>query len=263
MHVGAQARSENQQFWRNTSRSRWSARPGQLVDFYRTFVFSLRELLLRMIDQLLRILFFALIVRPLMIIVLGTNIRHQERLPEQGPAIIVANHNSHLDVFALMNVLGLRRLKYVRPVAAADYFMTRPFRRWFSTRIVGIIPIDRSHVRRDHGKHPLEPISEVLETGGIVLLFPEGTRGEPEQLYEFQTGIAHLAKRHPDVSITPVFMRGLGKALPKGEAILVPFFCDVFVGRPLQTGLSKQQFMHALNQAMDDLAGELPVESWT
>ena len=60
-------------------------------------------------NQLLRIAFFALIVRPLMMIVLGTNVRRSELLPTSGPAIIVANHNSHLDVFALMNVLGLKR----------------------------------------------------------------------------------------------------------------------------------------------------------
>ncbi len=214
-------------------------------------------------NHLLRLLFFALIVRPLMIVVLGTNVRRPELLPEQGPAIIVANHNSHLDVFALMNVLGLRRLKHVRPVAAADYFQTNAIRNWFSTRIVGIIPIDRIHVRRDHGRHPLEPISEFLETAGIVLLFPEGTRGEPEQMHEFQTGIAHLAKRHPDVPITPVFMRGLGKALPKGEAILVPFFCDIFVGEPLESGLHKPELMQALNQAMNKLAAEQPAEKWT
>ena len=119
----------------------------------------------------LRTLFFAVIVRPLMMIVLGTNVRRQELLPAKGPAIIVANHNSHLDVFALMNVLGLRRLRHVRPVAAADYFLTRPMRRWFATWIVGIIPIDRTQTRRGKdGKHPLEPISSALKADDIVLL---------------------------------------------------------------------------------------------
>lgn len=214
-------------------------------------------------NHLLRLAFFALIVRPVMMIVLGTNARRVELLPEKGPAIIVSNHNSHLDVFALINVLGLKRLKLVRPVAAADYFMSRPLRRWFVTRIVGIIPIERRRVRREEGKHPLEPISEVLNEGGIVLLFPEGTRGEPEQLVSFQTGIAHLVKRHPEVPVIPVFMHGLGKALPKGEAILVPFFCDVFVGQPIDTSLDKQAFMDALNQSMEDLSAELTVGTWT
>lgn len=214
-------------------------------------------------NHLLRFAFFAVVVRPLMVVALGTNVRRVELLPDQGPAIIVANHNSHLDVFALMNVLGLHRLSQVRPVAAADYFLVRPLRRWFATRIVGIIPIDRKKSRREDGKHPLEPISEVLRDGGIVLLFPEGTRGEPEKMDEFQTGIAHLAKRHPDVPIIPVFMHGLGKALPKGEALLVPFFCDMFIGEPLPAGLSKAELMKRLDQSMKQLRDELPVPSWS
>ena len=213
-------------------------------------------------NQLLRIAFFALIVRPVMMIVLGTNVRRSELLPTSGPAIIVANHNSHLDVFALMNVLGLKRLPIVRPVAAADYFMTRRLRRWFATRIVGIIPIDRSKIRRENGKHPLDPISEVLQDDGIVLLFPEGTRGEPEKMDEFQSGVAHIARRHPDIPITPVFMHGLGKALPKGEALLVPFFCDMFVGKPLDSQLKKRELMNQLSSSMDELAAELPMEAW-
>ena len=195
-------------------------------------------------------------------IVLGTNVRRSELLPTSGPAIIVANHNSHLDVFALMNVLGLKRLPSVRPVAAADYFMTRRLRSWFATRIVGIIPIDRSKIRRENGKHPLDPISEVLQEDGIVLLFPEGTRGEPEKMDEFQSGVAHIARRHPDIPITPVFMHGLGKALPKGEALLVPFFCDMFVGKPLNSQLKKRELMNQLNSSMDELAAELPMEAW-
>ena len=213
-------------------------------------------------NQLLRIAFFALIVRPVMMIVLGTNVRRSELLPTSGPAIIVANHNSHLDVFALMNVLGLKRLPIVRPVAAADYFMTRRLRRWFATRMVGIIPIDRSKIRREKGKHPLDPISEVLQDDGIVLLFPEGTRGEPEKMDEFQSGVAHIARRHPDIPITPVFMHGLGKALPKGEALLVPFFCDMFVGKPLDSQLKKRELMNQLSSSMDELAAELPMEAW-
>lgn len=204
--------------------------------------------------SLLRYLFYLLIVRPVMLIVVGMNVRHRDRLPLSGPALVVANHNSHLDALALVTLFGMNRLHLVRPVAAADYFLASPWFAWFSVRILGILPLDRE-VRSRH-RHPLDPISEALANGKIVLLFPEGTRGEPEKREPFQQGIAHLAKRHPDIPIVPVFLHGLGKALPRGEGLLVPFFCDVFVGESLKWNGQRAQFMEDLEKHYDALATE-------
>lgn len=202
-------------------------------------------------NRLLRYIFFVALVRPVMLIVMGMNVRNRERLPLQGPAIIVANHNSHLDTMAIMTLFGMDRLHQVRPVAAADYFLKTKWWAWFSLRILGIIPIHRE-VRKTTA-HPLAPISQALEQGQIVLLFPEGTRGEPEKRQPLQAGIAHLAKRHPDVAIVPIFMHGLGKALPRGEGLLVPFICDMFIGEPVHWTGDKSDFLDRLCQAFDKL----------
>jgi 1-acyl-sn-glycerol-3-phosphate acyltransferase len=201
---------------------------------------------------MLRYLYFLLIVRPVVTVLIGLNVRNRQRLPEQGPAIVVANHNSHLDTMVLISLFGMRRLKSIRPVAAADHFLRNRFMAWFSINIIGIIPIQRDMkgVRCD----PLAGISAALQRGEIVILFPEGSRGEPEIRQAFKTGVAHLAKRHADVPFVPVFLHGLGKALPKGEGILVPFFCDVFVGETIVWTGERGAFMDQLESAMCELA---------
>ncbi len=208
---------------------------------------------------LLRHAFFLCVVRPLVAILLGVNLRHGERLPRQGPAILLANHNSHLDTLTLMTLLPHRLLARTRPVAALDYFLKTRWLAWFAIRIIGIIPLDR---RPKPGSDPLAAPEAALARADILILFPEGSRGEPERLQAFKTGSAHLAKRRPDVPIVPVFLHGLGKALPKDAFLLVPFFVDVFVGAPIAWTGARADFMERLERAMQELAGECRAPAW-
>jgi 1-acyl-sn-glycerol-3-phosphate acyltransferase len=95
-----------------------------------------------------------------------------------------------------------------------------------------------------------------------VIVFPEGSRGEPERVGEFKSGVAHLARRYPELPFYPVFLHGLGKSLPRGEALLVPFFCDVFVGEPLLWNGNKAKFMEELTCRMTALAAEGHFPPW-
>lgn len=210
--------------------------------------------------KLLRFLFFFIIVRFIAYIVLGLRISNKERLPKKGPAIIVANHNSHLDTFILMTLFPCKTVEQIRPVAAEDYFLRNPFLAWFALNIVGIIPLRRQNLTS--GKDPLKDCSQALENGEILIIYPEGSRGNPESLSDFKCGIAHLAKRHPDVPIYPVFLHGLGKALPKGESLLVPFFCDVLIGEPIYWTGHKKGFMDLLNRCMQNLISQENFLAW-
>ncbi|CAG1020884.1 1-acyl-sn-glycerol-3-phosphate acyltransferase [Patescibacteria group bacterium] len=197
-----------------------------------------------------RYLFYLFFIKPLVLFILGINVRGHEYLPNKGAAILVANHNSHIDTLALLSLFPLRLVKKIRPVAAADYFLTNGFLKWFALNVMGIIPIER-HKKPDGSL--FKAVLNALDNGDIVIVFPEGSRGEPEVLSKLKNGIAHLVSERPNIPVIPVFFHGLGKCLPRGEILLVPFFVDAFIGQPLYFEDSRAAFMQKLNDSMQEL----------
>lgn len=203
---------------------------------------------------------FSLIVRPLVLLVLGMNARHYERLPQEGPCVIVANHNSHLDTLVLMSLFRGKSFDQVRPVAASDYFLKNKFLAWFSTKVMNIIPIERKMTRDIKGL--FAPMVDALDDGGIIIVFPEGSRGEAEKLSRYKSGVYYLMRERPDVPIVPVFLHGLGKALPKGSFFFIPIIVDIFIGKPFKFEEDKRAFMDTLNTRMDELQQEGHFKEW-
>ena len=210
--------------------------------------------------NLLRFLFFAVVVRAVILIALGLTVRHRERLPKTGPAVLAGNHNSNLDALAIMSLMPLRLLPKLRPVAAADYFYKSRLRGWFADNIIGVIPVKRGSGKE--GGNPLQLAEEALDRGEILVIFPEGTRGDPEILQDFKKGIGHLAKARPTVPVVPIFMHGLGKALPRGSMLLVPFNVVVSVGQPLYGTETYSEFVSRLQRAISDLAAAEKLPAW-
>jgi len=203
------------------------------------------------IDRFLQILFFALLIKPLVFIVLGLNLRGRNNLPKEGPAVIAANHNSHLDTLVLMSLYPLKLLHKVRPVAAADYFLSSPFRAWFALNIIGIIPLERK--RRVAKGELFSGCHEALNKKNILIVFPEGSRGQPEQISKIKKGLFHIVNDRSDTKITPVLMHGLGRALPRGEALFVPFNCDVVIGNTLSQPETGNEFVSQLELSYKNL----------
>lgn len=205
-------------------------------------------------QRLIRVIFLTCLVRPLVSLLLGRCTKGREHLPTAGPAIIAANHNSHLDILYLITLLPLKAVPLLRPVAAADYFCRTPVSSWLSRTLLGIIPLERT--RESFHGDPLAGPSAALERGEIVIIFPEGTRGTPEELGQIKPGVAHLAKRFPSVPVVPVYMRNLGRSLPRGSMVLVPFCGKAAVGEPLRFNGEVKGFTLELAAAMQQLEQE-------
>src|SRR5262245_27714564 len=176
--------------------------------------------------------FFALLVRPLLLFVLGLRVRGGEHLRaiirNRQQVILIANHSSHLDTLALLSLFPLAQLRRLRPVAAADYFERNWLIAWLSRTFFNILPIPRAHFTPSN--HPVARMKAALDAGDSLILFPEGTRGCHEQMQHFRAGIAHLAQEAPDVPILPAYLVNLGRSLPKGEFIPVPLFAEARFG---------------------------------
>ena len=114
-------------------------------------------------------------------------------------------------------------------MAAADYFMKNQWLAWFSRHCLDIIPMERD------GSIPREQLLagcyHALAEQQIMVFFPAGTGSLTEEREcKLKRGIHYLTQHYPDTQGIPIILHGLGKALPKGEALRVPFNCDVMVG---------------------------------
>ena len=210
---------------------------------------------------LIRLLLLMLIARPVAQFMTGADVVGRERLPAKGPAIIAANHNSHVDTLLLLTIFPARLMHCLRPAAAADYFLKDPFIGWFSRKLVGIVPIERA--RAGTGLDVLAPARQALAEGAIIIVFPEGTRGAADdEMGELKSGIARLAEAFPSVPVCPIWIEGAGRVLPKGAVLPVPLNCTVLVGEPLAWGGDRKAFMAALRERLLALKAEAPPQRW-
>lgn len=145
-------------------------------------------------------------------------VRHGERIPATGPVVLVANHSAFVDGPLLFGMFGRRVVFLVK----AEMF-TGPLRVLLPA--LGQIPVRRDVVDR----RPLTAAVGVLRDGGMVGVFPEGTRGTGE-VSAARQGAAWLA-RSAGAPLLPVAVRGTRR--PDGGRRRLRPRVDVLVGEPL------------------------------
>jgi len=151
-----------------------------------------------------------------------------------------------------MSLYPLSMIHKVRPVAAADYFLDNGgLMAWLSLKCIDIIPMDRSGQIKKSAL--FGGCNDALDNGDILILFPEGSRGSPEKMSELKKGVFHLLHDRHNTQLTPIMLHGLGRALPKGESLFVPFNCDVVIGEKIKRGNDAEQFIKKIADSFNDL----------
>ena len=183
----------------------------------------------------------------------------REHVPTDAPAILASNHLSILDHLFLPAFVD-------RPIfflGKSDYFQGHK-RHFFEA--VGVMPVHREG--GDAGEASLRKGQEILESGRLLGIYPEGTRSPDGRLYRGKTGPVRLALR-ARVPIIPVAMIGTFEILPPGHSIprlrparLEPARLEpigVRFGPPLDFGryAGREEDRGVLRSATDELMYEL------
>jgi cytidylate kinase len=145
----------------------------------------------------------------------------QRNVPAAGGALLVSNHVSFLDV-VFLGVPLRRPLNYV---ARSTLFVS--VLGWF-IRSVGAFPIQREGIGASGVKETLRR----LRAGGIVTLFPEGTRSRDGKLGPLKPGIAVLVQR-TGVPVVPAGLAGTFEIWPRSRRIPVPHPIRIHYGAPI------------------------------
>lgn len=154
----------------------------------------------------------------------GWRVRGVENIPDEGGAVIAANHLSHLDPPVVGSAIP-RRTYYF---AASELFRNPIF--GFIIRKCYAFPVRRGAADR----RALKGAIELLEAGELLTMFPEGTRSRTGELGEFDLGAA-LAASRAGVPIVPCALSGTDVVLPRGAKFLKRGKVAISFAEPIDT----------------------------
>jgi len=164
--------------------------------------------------------------------------------PGPGPYVIISNHQSYLDIPALLVRLPFN----YRMVAKKELFRIPVF--GWGMKLAGYIEVDRSDSRK--AIQGMSAAEHQLSEGRSVVIFPEGTRSRDGNLLPMKKGAFVLALKHK-APILPVTVHGSFRILPKGTLRMGSSEIRVHLGKPIPTA-------GKTHESRDEL--KLLVESW-
>ena len=123
----------------------------------------------------------------------------EENIPKEGPAILICNHVSYMDGL-ILNAASTRKLRFV----IDDEIYRLPFVNYFMKmdRAIPILP------QKDSVKKAIEKVSEGLDAGDVIAIFPEGQLTYTGHMIRFKFGIEWMLANNK-VDVIPVALIGM------------------------------------------------------
>jgi 1-acyl-sn-glycerol-3-phosphate acyltransferase len=179
-------------------------------------------------------------------------IRFEGRWPAaRGAYLVVANHQSFLDIFVLCNIP--HEMKWV----AKQELFKIPMFGW-GLYLAGDIRLDRGDTQSAFKM--MAKARRYLTSGMSVMIFPEGTRSEDGTLLPFHPGAFKLAVE-AGVPVLPIAVSGSAEGLPKGSPWLRPATITVRILDPVPTaGLTGRQVRKLRDEVRNSIARALAQE---
>ncbi|MFD9307259.1 1-acyl-sn-glycerol-3-phosphate acyltransferase [Streptomyces sp. NPDC060048] len=148
-----------------------------------------------------------------------------EHLPLDGPFVLVSNHVSFADHFIYEALLFAARGEQSAFLTKAESF-TGLRGVWFES--VGAVPVDRSRPAREL----LDVTDRILNSGRVLVVYPEGTRNPRPPMLDFKDGGFRFADR-AHVPVVPAALWGAQDILPVGGKMPRAARARVVFGPPL------------------------------
>lgn len=167
-----------------------------------------------------------------------------ENLPEEGPAVLVGNHQGYADIAAYFAAFQKFQFGFVAKQELAKIPL---YGKWMP-RIRSVF------IERDDPRASLEAIKrgiELLEQGFSLVIFPEGTRSKGPVPGPFMKGSLKLATK-PGVPIVPVSLHGTYKMYEQ-TGVLSPARIRIIVHPPIETKNLSRQEERSLNDRVEKI----------
>jgi len=176
-----------------------------------------------------------------------------DNIPDTGPVIICLNHESYFD-FICFSAVVKRKIHWL----AGEKFFQHPVWRWVM-RLMGCIRVDRCSTIN---LGALKEIRHAVSQGGMVAIFPEGTRSSDGRLLRGKPGAAYLALKS-GVPVIPVGISGTYEILSRHDRFPKLHKATIRVGEPLMLsktgsgkGIDMQRITDEIMLRIADLTGE-------